>query len=103
LRIPILKRVVPARVLAAIDGLVQWTGQWWQYTPSVFLRCRRRGDVSSGRPPPSDRDPATLFLCPTCGRSHWQSAESELRCLSCDARWHIDDGIYDFKTPLRSR
>ena len=21
-------------------------------------------------------------------------------CLACDARWRIDDGIYDFKAPL---
>ncbi len=37
-----LKRLVPFRWLAALDGLFQPTGEWWQLTPSVFVRARRK-------------------------------------------------------------
>jgi SAM-dependent methyltransferase len=97
LRAAFLKRLVPARALAALDGAVQWTGRWWTLTPSVFVRARaQHAGAQSGRA--ADDDPSTLFRCPECGEGRWQEAGSELRCLGCGARWAIDDGIYDFKT-----
>jgi ubiquinone/menaquinone biosynthesis C-methylase UbiE len=100
LRIPFLKQIVPASILAAIDGALQWTGQWWQCAPSVFVRSRRIKNTSGHAPPDLDRDPAALFRCLACRDSDWQSTASEMRCLGCGTRWQIDDGIYDFKTPL---
>lgn len=99
-RVPLLKRLVPARALAALDGALQWTGQWWACAPSVFVRARR--PVREGEDPGqvSDDDPVRFFRCPACGGERWQEAEFELRCQECGARWAIDDGIYDFKTPL---
>jgi ubiquinone/menaquinone biosynthesis C-methylase UbiE len=99
LRAAFLKRLVPARVLAALDGAVQWTGRWWTLTPSVFVRARAQ-QVGTNAVQGGDRDPSTLFRCPACGGGRWQEAGSELRCLSCGARWAIDDGIYDFKAPI---
>lgn len=99
LRVPILKRAFPARALAAVDGALQWTGRWWQYTPSVFVRSRRGGQAAgerSGFP----ADPGELFRCPACTGRRWQQMASEIHCQSCGARWPIDDGIYDFKEPL---
>ena len=59
-RLPLLKRLVPARALAALDGLCQPTGAWWQLTPSVFHQCR------ADKPP--GIVPAELaFRCPACG------------------------------------
>jgi len=113
-RVPLLKRLVPARALAAMDGAVQWTGQWWTLTPSVFVRARRKGDAAgqgtdtgaSGAPhqpePGADCDPRALFVCPACEGSRWQAGEGEMHCLDCDTRWEIDDGIYDFKNPHRA-
>jgi len=92
-RVSLLKRYAPARLLAAADGLVQWTGEWWQLSPSVFLRARQG---KSGPPPSADG----FFRCPRCGGKDWQRAETVLACQTCGARWAIDDGIYDFKSPL---
>ncbi len=92
-RVPLLKRCLPARLLAAADGLVQWTGRWWQLSPSVFIRARQ----NKPGPPPS---PASFFRCPRCTGTGWHSTESLLTCRTCGARWAVDDGIYDFKAPL---
>jgi SAM-dependent methyltransferase len=97
-RVPLLKRLIPARALAALDGAVQWTGQWWMLTPSIFMRAAKPREASSG-PLPGD-DPLSLFRCPACTGQRWREAGSELRCGACGARWAIDDGIYDFKDAI---
>ncbi|MCR4408457.1 MAG: class I SAM-dependent methyltransferase [Anaerolineae bacterium] len=92
-RVPWLKRCIPPRLLAAADGLVQWTGEWWQLSPSVFVRARQ----GKSGPPPS---PDGFFRCPRCGGKDWQHSQTMLACQTCGARWAIDDGIYDFKSSL---
>lgn len=92
-RVSLLKRLVPTRLLAAVDGLVQWTGNLWQLTPSVFVRARQE---KSGPPSPAD----AFFRCPRCDGKSWQRTGSSLICETCGVRWAIDDGIYDFKAPL---
>ena len=39
-RLGFLKRLVPARLLAALDGFFQPTGAFWQFTPSVFVKAQ---------------------------------------------------------------
>ena len=39
-RLGLLKRIIPARFLAALDGLFQPTGAIWQFTPSVFVKAK---------------------------------------------------------------
>src|SRR5512138_1548599 len=39
-RVGFLKRIVPTGVLVFLDSLFQWTGAFWQLTPSVFVRAR---------------------------------------------------------------
>lgn len=39
-RIALLKKVVPPRLLAALDGFLQPLGKIWQFTPSIFVRAR---------------------------------------------------------------
>jgi SAM-dependent methyltransferase len=36
-RLPLLKRIIPLRVLVWLDGLAQFTGGLWQLSPSVFV------------------------------------------------------------------
>ncbi|MBN1642008.1 MAG: class I SAM-dependent methyltransferase [Anaerolineae bacterium] len=100
-RIPLLKRLVPPRVLAGLDAALQGLGALWQLTPSVFVRARREEGhavyESPGRLPS-----VQLFRCPSCERSQWRLADAELHCLACGARWAIDDGIYDFKAPAHA-
>ncbi|MFC2046110.1 methyltransferase domain-containing protein [Chloroflexota bacterium] len=91
-RLAPLKRLVPPRFLAALDGLCQPTGNWWQLTPSVFVLCTVDKPAS---------DPShDLFHCPDCGSTHLDESDEAITCTHCGHRWPIDDGIYDFKSPL---
>ncbi len=92
-RLPILKRLIPARILATADGLCQPTGRWWQLTPSVFLDCavdKQHHQLQASE----------LFRCPSCeGRSLHETPEA-MTCSQCEKRWPIEDGIYNFKRPI---
>jgi len=106
LRAALLKRLVPARLLAAIDGALQWTGQCCALAPSIFVRARtarKPGWADSAGAPRSrgalDLDPAALFCCPACEGESLSAEGAYLRCSSCGTRWTIDEGIYDFKSP----
>ncbi len=44
-RTGLLKRMVPLRMLVAMDALAQLSGNWWQLTPSVFVLARAEGRV----------------------------------------------------------
>lgn len=92
-RLPLLKRLVPPRALAQLDGLCQPTGGWWQLTPSVFLDCKL-GDGPAASPTQE------LFCCPACNSAGLQDSAQALSCPDCDRRWPIEDGIYNFKEPL---
>ncbi len=39
-RLGLLKRIFPAKLLAALDGFFQPTGAFWQFTPSIFVKAR---------------------------------------------------------------
>jgi SAM-dependent methyltransferase len=99
-RIALLKRLVPPRLLARLDGLFQETGELWQLTPSVFVRAQRQPIDGQETVVPDTTDPTQIFRCPSCEQRNWETDDSGMHCLSCDVRWAIDDGIYDFKTPI---
>jgi ubiquinone/menaquinone biosynthesis C-methylase UbiE len=92
-RQPLLKRLIPARTLAALDGLCQPTGAWWQYTPSVFVHA-------TVDKPASDPPAEGLFLCPACVCADLHENADVLRCGNCDRLWPVEDGIYNFKVDL---
>lgn len=98
LRIGLLKRLVPVRVLVWVDSMLQWTGRLWQVTPSVFVRAsipgapRRAGPLSS--------KPSDIFKCPECGHNEWETRAGHLLCRNCQRRWRVAGGIYDFRQPL---
>jgi SAM-dependent methyltransferase len=94
-RLALLKRLVPTAVLAALDSLVQPTGRWWQYTPSVFVLAQ-----TTGRPAPPTE---ALFKCPECGCLEMEETATSVDCLACGRRYPLADGIYNFKEPGLSR
>lgn len=94
-RLPLLKRLLPARLLAAIDGLLQPTGRCWQLTPSVFCRC-----APQPGPAPDPAPAAALLACPACGSPQLDDRGDTLLCQGCARRWAVEDGIYNFKAPL---
>jgi ubiquinone/menaquinone biosynthesis C-methylase UbiE len=95
-RVGLLKKAVPAGVLAFLDSLLGYTGNLWQYSPSVFVLAQ---SDSSG-----PAKPAGFFRCPNCGnpdlQEETQPSGNSLVCVKCKRRYMIRDGIYDFKEPL---
>jgi len=98
LRVGLLKRLVPLRILVTLDSLAQWTGNWWQLTPSVFVRAKAVGQVryTDGKPILSS-SPLGLFRCPGCGNSPLAETPTSLNCSACGHQWSIQAGIYDFR------
>jgi SAM-dependent methyltransferase len=93
-RIGLLKRLVPARVLATVDGWLQQSLAAFKWTPSMFLRARR-----AGAPAPAPAD--GLFRCPQCGSTSFQTQSDALRCTACRSVWSTEQGIYDFRRPAQ--
>jgi ubiquinone/menaquinone biosynthesis C-methylase UbiE len=89
-RLGLLKRIIPARLLAGLDSLFQWTGGLFQVTPSVFVRAQAVGQISN---PPHDG----FFKCPACSHAPLDTSPDRLTCPACGRVWPIRDGIYDFR------
>jgi ubiquinone/menaquinone biosynthesis C-methylase UbiE len=97
-RIGLLKRITPTSILVALDSLFQWTGAWWQYTPSVFVRAKVQ--ESRARQTEVPADPVLFFKCPRCGHSPLIHRGFSLECPGCQQKWEVKDGIYDFRQPI---
>ena len=96
-RIGLLKRLFPARFLAALDGLAQLTGDWWQVTPSVFVKATLGGQ---GAISPISDNLLDWFQCPACGTHPLAEHVDHLFCSGCGKKWAFRDGIYDFREAL---
>ncbi len=92
-RVDFLKRSVPASILAGLDSLLQWTGAFMQFSPSVFLRARAPAQRKGAIP----ADPKLFFKCPECGHAPLVDQVENLACPKCTRVWKIYDGIYDFR------
>jgi ubiquinone/menaquinone biosynthesis C-methylase UbiE len=92
-RINLLKRLLPLRLLVEMDSLAQLTGDWWQLTPSVFLKAVAIGETPGG-------ESSGFFRCPECGNYPLQENSEIVKCLSCSRSWVIRDGIFDFRQPV---
>ncbi|MBU0513041.1 MAG: methyltransferase domain-containing protein [Chloroflexi bacterium] len=91
-RIGLLKRLIPLKLLVALDSLAQLTGEWWQLTPSVFVKSQ-----AVGRNSISSHHPEAFFRCPACGHNLPDETPDALVCPDCDKAWPIQDGLYDFR------
>ncbi|MGQ9567451.1 MAG: class I SAM-dependent methyltransferase [Anaerolineae bacterium] len=89
LRLPVLKRLFPPRVLATVDGWLQPTARWGAYSPSVFVRARavQGGPLAEG----------PLFRCPACGHAPLEEAPEACYCAGCGRAWPVEDGLYLFR------
>jgi SAM-dependent methyltransferase len=92
-RVSALKKAIPANILATFDSFLQWTGAFWQMTPSVFIKARAGGDLARTIPD----DPLEFFKCPGCGHAPLVSQGDALNCPQCNCKWNISDGIFDFR------
>ncbi|MBK9211030.1 MAG: class I SAM-dependent methyltransferase [Anaerolineales bacterium] len=95
-RLGLLKRIIPAKWLAALDGLFQPTGTLWQFTPSVFVKARvdeKDSETMSSFPVRV----IELFKCPACGNEKMEEKKDHVYCPNCQAKWAVREGIYDFR------
>jgi SAM-dependent methyltransferase len=92
-RIAALKRIVPAQILATLDGFLQHPTAGLQISPSIFVRAQSR---KAGLPQLNPE----LWRCPVCGSTDIDEAHDALTCRSCHRRYPIVDGIIDFKSQL---
>lgn len=92
-RIASLKRVVPLKVLVAMDAAAQWTGNLWQLSPSVFARCTT--SIGGAMAPEG-----AFFRCPECGYYPLDEGTDVFVCQSCARGWRFQGGIYDFREPV---
>ena len=94
-----LKRVFPTSVLVFFDSIFQWTGAFFQLTPSVFVRvCAGRTASPACEQP---QDISSYFKCLACGHSPLLEKKDHLECSRCKSRWPLKDGIYDFREPMK--
>ncbi len=91
LRMGLFKRFIPLKLLVAMDSAMQLTGNWWQLTPSVFVRALAAGAGERG---------VGFFRCPECGHAPLTEQEDALACPACSRRWAVCDGIYDFRNEM---
>ncbi len=92
-RLAWLKRWVPLKLLVGLDSILQGSGKWWQYTPSVFIRSMAAGERKS-------LGASAFWRCPVCGSLALEEGEKGLICQGCARIWSFRDGIYDFREPL---
>ena len=96
-RVGLLKRMVPTSILVFLDSISQWTGAFWQLSPSVFVRAK----LQSGQQPQEIPENIILFFkCPDCGHSPVLDKENYLECSNCKKQWGVRDGIFDFREPI---
>jgi ubiquinone/menaquinone biosynthesis C-methylase UbiE len=90
-RLGIFKRWLPLQLLVGMDSLAQQTGDWWQLSPSVFVRSEAVGDtpVAGG---------SAFFRCPECGHTSLEEGVEALICPACGHHWRVENGIYDFRS-----
>jgi SAM-dependent methyltransferase len=92
-RVAALKRLVPAKILAALDAGLQSPLAGLSITPSLFIRAESR----KAGPPTLN---SALWRDPACGSSDIAESPTELNCRSCGRVYPILEGIIDFKGGL---
>ncbi len=99
-RLGLLKKTIPATLLAALDGLFQPTGAFLQFTPSVFVKAKveEKDDGKTNEIPVHVID---LFKCPECGNENLEEKKDHLYCSNCKSQWAVRDGIYDFRENVK--
>jgi ubiquinone/menaquinone biosynthesis C-methylase UbiE/ribosomal protein L37AE/L43A len=98
-RLGFLKRIVPAKLLAALDGFFQPTGALLQFTPSVFVKARV-GYKDTVKMNDFPVNVIELFKCPDCGNEKLEDKQDHLHCQNCKEKWAVRDGIYDFRQSM---
>jgi ubiquinone/menaquinone biosynthesis C-methylase UbiE len=95
-RIGLLKRLFPASFLASLDAMVQPTGAFMQFTPSVFVKSVVQGGTDTQ--PDAQMNVREIFRCPACKGK--LNGDGEALVCESGHRWGCKDSVYDFKEPI---
>ena len=98
-RVGFLKRIIPTSILVFLDSLFQWTGAFWQFTPSLFVKAvsdRRALHIKN-----REMSVLSYFKCPDCAHSPLVEKHDYLECGNCSKKWEVKDGVYDFREPMK--
>ncbi len=93
LRVAALKRIVPAKILAALDGILQSPLSNLSISPSLFIHAQ---SVKPGPPMLT----SALWRDPACGSTDIAESSEKLTCRACGRIYPVVDGIIDFKGGL---
>jgi ubiquinone/menaquinone biosynthesis C-methylase UbiE len=88
LRSLFFKKILPLGWMVNMDALFSLTGNWWQLTPSVFVKTTA---------PRSKPEPQGFFQCPACGSRTLTEAGESVICNECHHIFSYSGGIYDFR------
>jgi ubiquinone/menaquinone biosynthesis C-methylase UbiE/uncharacterized protein YbaR (Trm112 family) len=94
-RMGLLKRLAPLGLLIRMDSIAQLTGDWWQFSPSVFVRSTARPTTETSQE--SALEEGDFYRCPACGHAPLPDTPPELICPACAKRYPVVDGIYDLR------
>lgn len=93
LRIAWLKRIIPAGLLASIDGALQTPLASFDWSPSIFVRAQsRKADAPQIN--------LSLWRCPACSSTDLTESSEVIGCNHCARNYPIRDHIIDFKSQL---
>jgi len=97
-RVGFLKRIIPTNILVFLDSLLQWTGAFWQFTPSLFVKAQVMKPEGI---PLHGNTILSYFKCPDCAHSPLAEKHNYLECTNCKKKWEVKGGIYDFRDELK--
>jgi SAM-dependent methyltransferase len=89
-RIPILKQIIPAKILAALDGNLQTLISNLDLSPSIFLRNQ---STKPGAPSLN----SSLWRCPACRSTDVVESSDAIVCHACSRHYPIANSIIDFR------
>lgn len=95
-RVPLLKKTIPAGILAKLDGVLQHSGAL--VTPSVFTRNTAQSTAAT-RTDQTATALEALLVCPEHKTPLHREGDTMV-CAQYGTRYAIRDGIYDFKAPI---
>ena len=89
-RVPLLKRLVPAKTLASLDGALQAPLASLAMSPSLFIR------TESQKPGLPALSPG-LWRCVACHSNDVTESADAFACRACGRVYPVADGLVEFK------
>ena len=87
------KKHLPLNLLIQLDAMLQPSGKWYQFSPSVFTRSCATGEGQKAAN-------GLFFKCPNCGADTFNPHIAKLICQGCSRIWPIREGIFDFRSDV---